>query len=126
MSSESKTSGPGKFVPLVLVLALALGACATAPQRAALTPGSQATIEGRVTRIDTAPWAYDGNAIVTVADDLGPVDVNFPARWNLCKAPSVDLQSLKVGQRVRVTAAVSAPGELVVCERAEHGLRVLP
>ena len=46
----------------------ALSACTTsAPREGALVVGQQATIEGEVVSVDTNPWAYDGNAVVTVS-----------------------------------------------------------
>ncbi|MDQ3057880.1 MAG: hypothetical protein M3Q96_09180, partial [Pseudomonadota bacterium] len=33
---------------------------------ASLTTGKQASIEGSIVSVDTAPWAYDGNAVVMV------------------------------------------------------------
>ena len=102
----------------------ALSACATAPTGAALVAGQQATVEGSVVSVDTDPWAYDGNAVVTVATaSAGTVRVQLPARWNLCKAPAPDVQALKAGDRVQATGTVGAEGELVVCEQPEHRLR---
>lgn len=114
-------------IAVVLAAAFALVGCATTAGSAALQVGTQATLDGRVVRVDTSPWAYDGSAVLTLASDTrGSVDVHFPARWNLCKAPPVDaLQTLAAGDRVRVTGSVTAPAQLVVCERAEHGLRRL-
>ena len=103
----------------------ALSACAVAPTRNALVLGQQARIEGEVVRVDTDPWAYDGNAVITVSSaDAGTIDVQLPARWNLCKAPPPDnVQALKPGDRVQVVGTTTAPSELVVCERSEHLLR---
>jgi hypothetical protein len=116
-----------------ITAALALSACttappATAPSGAALVVGQQATIEGEVASVDTAPWAYDGNAVVTVSTrTAGTVSVQLPARWNLCKArPLDDVQALKPRDRVQAVGTVSAPGTLVVCEQAQHTLRRLP
>jgi hypothetical protein len=129
-------------------VALALSACATAPPAtassatappitappvtassgAALVAGQQATIEGDVASVDTAPWAYDGNAVVTVSTPAaGIVSVQLPARWNLCKArPLDDVQALKPRDRVQAVGTVSAAGTLVVCEQPQHTLRRLP
>jgi hypothetical protein len=106
-------------------LLLALAACVmTTHSGSALTAGSQASIEGRITSIDTAPWAYDGNAVIGVATRAhGVVAVHLPARWNLCRATAVDVQSLAIGHDVHATGSVGTDGELVVCERPEHGLR---
>lgn len=107
-----------------LLLLAALPGCVTrTASGTALAPGTQAGIEGRVVAIDTAPWAYDGNATVQVATQAhGIVMVHLPARWNLCKAPPVDVESLAVGDEVRATGSVDVDAGLVVCERAEHGL----
>ena len=108
-----------------LVALVALSACATTPKNSALVAGQQATIEGEVVRVDTDPWAYDGNAVITISTaDTGTINVQLPARWNLCKAPPPDnVQALKRGDRVQVVGTVTAPGELVVCEQPEHRLR---
>ena len=111
-------------------LAAALSACATgpagtAPAGSALVVGQQARIEGEVVSVDTAPWAYDGNAVVTVASaGAGTVNVQLPARWNLCKAqPLDDVQALQPHDRVLAIRSVTAPGTLVVCEQPQHTLR---
>ena len=109
----------------VIAAALAtLAACATAPMGTALVVGQQATIEGDVVSVDTAPWAYDGNAVVTVSTtSAGTVSVQLPARWNLCKAqPLDDVQGLKPHDRVQAVGTVTAPDTLVVCEQPQHTL----
>jgi hypothetical protein len=114
----------------LIVAMLAMSACATAPpatasSAAARVVGQQATIEGAVVSVDTAPWAYDGNAVVTVSTTgAGTVRVQLPARWNLCKAqPPGDVQALKPGDRVQAIGTVTAPDTLVVCEQPQHTLR---
>jgi hypothetical protein len=109
-----------------VVLACALSACATAPaQTSSPMPGEQATFDGRIVSVDTDPWAYDGNAVVTVAtDDSATVQVQLPARWNLCKAePLGDVQALKANDRVHVVGTVTEDGTVVVCEQPQHHLR---
>ena len=108
----------------------ALSACANQPTTpttgtSALAVGQQATLEGNVLSVDTAPWAYDGNAVITVITaTAGTVSVQLPARWNLCKAqPLHDVQALQPRDRVQVVGTVTAPGELVVCEQPQHRLR---
>ena len=119
---------------------LAISACAATPlptaplptappaiasPGSALVVGQQATIEGEVVSVDTAPWAYDGHAAVTVVTTAhGPVTVQLPARWNLCKAQAPgDVQALKPGERVQAIGTVTAPDTLVVCEQPQHVLR---
>ncbi len=104
---------------------LVLSACATAPAGDALVVGQQATIEGDVVSVDTKPWAYDGNAVIAISTaNAGTINVQLPARWNLCKAaPPDDVQALKPRDRVQAIGTVTSPGEMVVCERAEHRLR---
>src|SRR5687768_9293749 len=78
-----------RLVRLALAVSLVLlSACQTVPAtNGALTAGTQASIEGTVQSVDTAPWAFDGNATVTIDTTThGRVDVQLPARWNLCKA----------------------------------------
>jgi hypothetical protein len=109
-----------------IVLACMLSACATRPAHTtSLVPGEQATFEGRIVGVDTNPWAYDGNAVVTVAtDNGGTVQVQLPARWNLCKAEAPgDVQALRSDDRVQVAGTVTEAGTVVVCEQPQHHLR---
>lgn len=118
------------------LLAAALAACAgtksthapsSSSTSSALTAGMTATVEGRVSAVDTAPWAYDGNAIVKLESGAhGLVELHFPARWNLCRAGDIgDLQAIAPGTRVRATGTVNTPATLTVCEDASHGLQRL-
>ena len=105
---------------------LVLAACTTTPSGSgALVVGQEASIEGDVLSVDTAPWAYDGNAVVTVATATsGAVKVQLPARWNLCKAqPHVGVQELKPRDRVRAVGTAAGDNSLVVCAQPEHQLR---
>jgi len=127
--THSNRAASRRFAFLAAMLAT-LAACATAPADTAppdttTVVGQEATIEGEVVRVDTAPWAYDGNAVVTVATaTAGTIGVQLPARWNLCKArPLDDVQALKPSDRVRVVGTVTAPGELSVCGQPEHVLQ---
>jgi hypothetical protein len=112
-------------VPVVALAALC--ACVTAPTATALVTGQEVTLEGEVVRVDTAPWAYDGNAVVTISTHTaGSVRVQLPARWNLCKAaPIADLQALQPHDRVQVVGTVTAPDALTVCALPQHTLRKL-
>ena len=114
------------LVRLALCASFALlSACQTTPAADhALIAGTQASIEGTVQSVDTAPWAFDGNASVAVDTTAhGRVDVQLPARWNLCKAPAPpDPNTLKAGDRVRATGTVTEEGRLVVCEQTTHRL----
>lgn len=113
----------------VLAVAL-LSGCATASGNGASTPASspafaidqEVTFDGRVASIDTAPWAYDGNAIVVVDSAVhGAVKVQLPARYNLCRGRGIDTAaSLKPGDRVRVAGTATDPDTLTVCEGAAH------
>lgn len=119
-----------RAVTLATTLAV-LSACATTPATALAVPplsvGQEATIQGSVVQVDTAPWAYDGNAVVTVATArMGTVEVQLPARWNLCKAqPLPDLQALRPRDRVEAVGTVTAPDTLTVCAQPQHRLRKL-
>lgn len=109
-----------------IALAGTLSACATPhAHTASLVPGEQATFEGRIDGVDTNPWAYDGNAVITVATvNGGTVQVQLPARWNLCKAEAPgDVQALRPGDRVHVAGTVTDAGTVVVCEQSQHHLR---
>jgi hypothetical protein len=102
----------------------ALGACSTSPTGTALVVGQQASIEGKVVKVDTTPWTYDGSAVVTVATAAGDVNVQLPARWSLCKAPPPDdVASLKAGDGVQATGEVTGSNEMVVCALPEHRLQ---
>jgi hypothetical protein len=109
-----------------ILVACVLSACAAAPvQPPSPEAGEQAAFDGRIVSVDTNPWAYDGNAVVTVAThDSGTVQVQLPARWNLCKAePIGDVQSLRPDDRVHVAGTVTEAGIVVVCEQPQHHLR---
>lgn len=123
MIRTSRTLAVTRLLATISLL-FALSACTTIPSGgAALVAGQEATLEGQVVAVDTAPWAYDGNAIITLSTDAGRVAVQLPARWNLCKAPPPDdVQSLKAGDRVQVVGEVTAPGEVMVCAKPQHRL----
>ncbi|KQY50462.1 hypothetical protein ASD14_12170 [Lysobacter sp. Root494] len=109
-----------------MLLACSLSACVTPPaQTASFVPGAQAEFEGRVVSVDTTPWAYDGNAVVMVATgNTGIVQVQLPARWNLCQAePPGDVQAFKPDDRVQVAGTFTEAGTVVVCEQPRHHLR---
>jgi len=126
MTEPTRTLSTLRLMTSTVTL-LALSACATAPAGHALIEGQQATIEGRVISVDTAPWAYDGNAVVTLSTTTShTVRVQLPARWNLCKAPPPDnVQALKPGDRVQAIGTATSSNELVVCEQPQHRLRAL-
>ncbi len=111
---------------MLVTLAAIAGCATTATATAVLKAGQQASIQGTITSIDLTPWTYDGNAVIQVKSDVdGPVSVQLPARWNLCKAQPVDTNVLAVGRRVRVVGTVGQAGEIGVCERPEHRLQLL-
>ena len=124
---QSMRSAP--VFPLITLSAtlLVLGACATTTNgKAALIVGQESTLQGEVISVNTGPWAYDGNAVVTVLTTTGKVGVQLPARWNLCKAPSPgDVQAIKPGDRVQVIGTVTAADEIVVCAQPQHRLTKL-
>ncbi|MGQ4583344.1 hypothetical protein [Lysobacter sp. F60174L2] len=108
---------------LALTVALATASCTTTTPDVAGQTDGPLPIEGTITAIDLQPWAYDGHAVVQVeAEGRGPVQVQLPARWNLCKAPPVDVEALAVGMRVQAVGAASGEGGLVVCGDAAHRL----
>jgi len=127
MTRFAHAHSAGKVAILLPMLA-ALSACTTMQASgAALVAGQEASIEGAVLSVDTAPWAYDGNAVVTVATAAsGTVKVQLPARWNLCKAqPHQGVQELKPRDRVRAVGTVAEDNGLVVCAQPQHLLRRL-
>lgn len=107
---------------LAIALALAAASCTTTPDVVEQAEGPL-SIEGTITAIDLQPWTYDGNAVVRVeVKGRGLVPVQLPARWNLCKAAPVDVESLAVGMRVQAVGAASGEDGLVVCGGADHKL----
>lgn len=122
---QRKPAAQPSTILLGVATALLLSGCVVARNSSgtALQAGQQAAIAGRVVALDMTPWTYDGNAIVQVATDAhGIVQVQLPARWNLCAAPPVAVDALVVGDEVSAAGTVGQEGELVVCERATHYL----
>ena len=112
-----------------VVSALFVAGCASVGGTSgALAVGSEAEFEGRLESVDTAPWAYDGNARLVVDTTAhGDVAVELPARWNLCKAPAVgDAAAYSAGDRVRVVGTVTAAGTVTVCGQPSHRVTRLP
>jgi hypothetical protein len=115
---------PRSILPstMALAVALATASCAT-PRQMPSAPAGNVTIEGTVASIDTQPWMYDGHAVVRVdVAGRGRVSVQLPARWNLCKATSVDVQALAVGMRVQAVGAAEGANALTVCSDTAHRL----
>ncbi|MEN1960031.1 hypothetical protein WCE41_06810 [Luteimonas sp. MJ246] len=111
------------MMPVVLGLALASAGCAGVPVPATSSATGAVSVEGAIASIDTRPWTYDGNAVIEVdTADRGRVAVQLPARWNLCQAPSVDMEALAVGMRVSAVGAAAGEGRLVVCQDPSHRL----
>ena len=105
---------------------MVLSSCASAPAGRPLAVGRATTFEGKIISVNTDPWAYDGNAVVAVGTPKGLINVQLPARWNLCKAqPLGDVQALKAGDRVQVVGTATAANEVVVCGQADDRLRKL-
>ena len=111
-----------------MVLLAAVGCASTTAQSgSALVEGSQASVDGTIAAVDMQPWTYDGNAVVILdTAAYGRISVQLPARWNLCKATSVDTASLAVGARAHAVGTVTADGEILVCEGADHQLVLAP
>lgn len=108
---------------LGITAALLTAACSTPGDTADAVAGD-ARATGVVASIDTGPWTYDGNAVVQVetAGDRR-LQVQLPARWNLCQAAPVDIEALAVGMRVDVVGAVAGEEDVVVvCADASHRL----
>lgn len=114
---------------LAIAIAALLASCASTgagPTTPAV--GSELAFEGILREVDTAPWAYDGNARLRVqGDGTGELVVELPARWNLCKATGIgDAGRFVVGQRVQGLGTVTAPGTVTVCEQAGHRIARKP
>ncbi|MGY4515095.1 hypothetical protein [Lysobacter sp. HA18] len=109
-------------VAVAAVAALSLAACA----HVATPASSPNAIEGRVTAIDTAPWAYDGSGTLTVDAGTRSVRVSLPARWNLCKGRGLGTAGeLKVGDRVRITGIAGDDGSVDACSDANGSIQRL-
>ena len=122
---KPRTTASTVRLTTALAACVSLAACTTTPAAPRWTVGQQATVEGQVATVDTTPWTYDGSAVVTLATPAGNVDVQLPARWNLCKAGQVDVAAMRAGQRVRAVGSVTDDGHVVVCERVEHRLETV-
>lgn len=107
---------------LAIGLATLLAGCASGPGMDAGAVGAEAAFEGELLAVDTAPWAYDGNARLRVRTaDRAEWAVELPARWNLCKASGIgDAGGFTAGQRVEVRGTVTAPRTVTVCSGADH------
>jgi hypothetical protein len=111
--------------PLVAAAAIVLAGCTAATPRPSTSDGTL-SIEGTIVSVDTQPWAYDGNAVVILeTPGRGQFSVQLPARWNLCKAPAVDVPSLTVGAKARAVGTAGAEREIVVCGSETHRLEVV-
>ncbi len=107
---------------LAIATALLVAACTT-PGDAVGNVAGEVRTTGVIASVDTQPWTYDGNAIVLVNTvDHGRLQVQLPARWNLCQAAPVDVAALAVGMQVEVAGAASGEGGVVVCADPSHRL----
>ncbi len=122
--ASSRSPIPGAGWSLIAAALLAT-ACTTAGDAAVTTDTARDAVRstGTVASIDTQPWTYDGNATVQVdTADRGRIEVQLPARWNLCQAAPVDVEALEIGMQVEVVGASAGEGTLVVCEDPSHRL----
>ena len=121
-------SSPRTLGVLVLVGLGALAGCAALPSSPAAAVGRDLAFAGTVVSVDTAPWAYDGSAVVVVESGAqGRIAVELPARYNLCKAQGIGAASqLTAGMKVDVNGRLTAPGRLSVCESASHHILRMP
>lgn len=122
--ASSRSPIPGAGWSLIAAALLAT-ACTTAGDAAVTTDtvGDAVRSTGTVASVDTQPWTYDGNATVQVdTADRGRIEVQLPARWNLCQAAPVDVEALEIGVQVEVVGAPAGEGAVVVCEDPSHRL----
>ena len=107
----------------VLLLALAAGCVGASSPDAS---GGWAV--GEVVSVDTAPMAYDGDAVVRLRTDAGEtITVHVPARTNLCAADGLGIVGdLRPGDWVEVRGTPGANGEIRPCSEADHVLRRVP
>lgn len=110
------------FRTALIAATLTLAACTHAP----VDTASSNAIEGRVSAIDTSPWAYDGSGVLTVDAGTRSVRVSLPARWNLCKGRGLDTAGdLKIGDRVRVVGVAGDDGTVDACSDARYSIQKL-
>lgn len=99
------------------------------PSRAAntraLRDGRQVVVEGRVSRIDRAPIAFDGDGLLVLATRAhGEVTVRLAARRNLCQAQGLDLfHTATVGMRIEAAGTATGSADLSVCRESTHYLK---
>jgi hypothetical protein len=120
------------IIAIILVIA-AIGVLVTRDQSVTINEqpdpmteqGTTATVSGTVTDVDTSPWAFDGNAIVMIETDQGDsVEIQIPARINLCPAQSAIATNLAVGEMVEVSGNMFE-GAIVPCQSTDDYLRVI-
>ena len=107
-----------------LLLILTLLAACVRPEPAVDPPSDgPGEVTGTVVSIDREPMAYDGDALIELATDAGPVTVHVAARMNLCKASGLSLiGSLQVGDTVEVRGERSVDGSILPCASSEHAI----
>lgn len=90
-------------------------------------PGTDKSVRGFVTEIDTSQIAADGPALVVVdVPRNGEQTIALPSMGvNLCKAQQqvVSVHDVEVGDFVEVNGRVDAEGRIVPCESSDHYLR---
>lgn len=111
-----------RLAPIAIAVALLATACVSRGESDPAAQDLTVRATGTIAAIDIRPWTYDGHAVVQVDTADGRLDVQLPARWNLCEAGAVDVQALAVGMQVEVVGASEAEGVVVVCAGASHRL----
>lgn len=114
-----------RLAPPAALLMLLLGCAAPGSALQPLATDRQVVLEGRVASVDTAPMAYDGDALVVLDSAAhGAVTVHIPARTNLCRAQGLELlPELRAGDRLRVEGLATGPGNVTVCQEPTHSLQ---
>ncbi len=87
---------------------------------------SDSSFTGVLTSVDRSAMAYDGDAVLMIDSGGETVVIRVPARINLCSArEQIQLDQLRVGERVEVRGVLGSDGAIIPCENPRHLLRRL-
>lgn len=118
---------PVRTVCMTLSL-LVMAGCVSTPTARLLRDGQQVIVEGRVSRIDRSPMAYDGDGLLVLDTSAhGEITVHLAARRNLCLARGLDLfNTATVGMHLQASGTATGPSDLSVCRDSTHYLQAAP
>ena len=116
----------GLIIVIILIAVVAVKTSDNSDDQNLLVENTTVELAGEVTSVDLSPLAYDGNAVIGMDSSKGMINVEVPARINLCPAANniESLNDIAVGDELAVSGEVLADSRLVVCAEASHYLRV--